>query len=315
MPRKMILDTDPGVDDAVAIFLTLASPEIDLLGLTTIYGNATIDRTTRNALALLEIAERQDIPVVQGAAAPLQRPFAGAVPHVHGENGLGNAEFNLPVLSPHKGDAADWMYEQVASSPGEVTVLTVGPVTNLAIALRRYPDFQELVGDVVVMGGNAIIPGNITPAAEANIFNDPEAADMVFGASCRLAMVGLDVTHSVNLTRKHIARLTRVEKEVNQFLAQALPYYQAFFEATNGIDGMYLHDPTAVMYVVAPELFTAEQAPVRVETENYSRGKTWPSFEQHGDAAPEPWQNRPLVDVCVAVDHEAIIGALLDRLS
>ncbi|MBX2823071.1 MAG: nucleoside hydrolase [Rhodothermaceae bacterium] len=315
MAKKVILDTDPGVDDAMAIFLAVVSPEIELLGLTTIFGNADVDVTTQNALLLLELAGRQDIPVIKGAASPLVRPYAGPVPHVHGDNGLGNAVLPAIEGSAKSIEVADWVYQQASEAPGEITMLTVGPVTNLAIAFKKYPDLVDLLREVVVMGGNADIPGNITPAAEANIYNDPEAADLVLGTSCPTTMVGLDVTHQVNMTGEEIRMISGGGKRLNQFLGEIIPLYQAFFEATNGIDGIYLHDPTAVMYLIAPELFKTIDCPMRVETESFSRGKTWPNFGGTDHDSPEAWENRPRVSIGMQVDHKAVIQEVIARLS
>ena len=313
--KKIIFDTDPGVDDAMAIFLALASSELDVIGLTTVYGNAGIEKTTTNALALLDIAERSDIPVVAGASKPIASSYPGPVPHVHGENGLGNATLPTVSRSPRSTPVEEWMYQQVARDPGAITILTVGPVTNLALTLLRYPDLPNLVDNVVVMGGNALVPGNATPAAEANMFNDPEAADLVFGAPWQVTMVGLDVTHKVNMKGKAIDELTQRSGKINQLMAAAIPLYRDFFERTNGIDGIYIHDPTAVTYLIAPELFTLQQWPVRVETEGFSRGKTWPNLGDTDDSTPAPWRDRPLVSVCTDVDDQAVIDLLLERLN
>lgn len=315
MPRKIILDTDPGVDDAMAIFLALASPELDVIGLTTIFGNASTELTTRNALALLEIAGRPGVPVIAGASTPIAAPYAGPVPQVHGENGLGGAP--LPTISstPKDTTAIEWMYQQTLLHPGEVTILAVGPLTNLAQALLTYPDIVKHVDEVVVMGGNAFVPGNISPAAEANMYNDPEAADLVFGASWNVTMVGLDVTHRVNMESLEIQKITSSPKPVNQFLAMAIPHYQRFFEKTNSIDGMFIHDPSAVMYLVDPSLFKTESYPLRVETESFSRGKTWPSLGDTDEAAPEAWQNRPLVSICTEVNSQLLIAEVIERLT
>lgn len=284
-----------------------------ILGLTTIFGNASTETTTHNALALLEIAGRPDIPVIQGASNPIAMPYAGPVPLVHGENGLGDAELPAVTSSPLDISAADWMYKQVSENPGEVTILAVGPLTNLAVVLQKYPDIVSLVDEIVVMGGNALVPGNITPSAEANMYNDPEAADLVFGASWKVTMVGLDVSHCVNMKSMDIQKITRHTGAANQLLARAIPLYQSFFERMNGIDGVYLHDPSAVMYLVKPELFKTEAWPLRVETEGFSRGKTWPSMGDTDIPTPEPWQNRPLVSICTEVDHEALIAEVIKR--
>ena len=313
--KKVILDTDPGVDDAMAIFFALASSELEIVGLTTVFGNADIKTTTKNALALLEIADRKEIPVVSGANKPIDSPYPGPVPHVHGENGLGNATIPPVSGSPLSSAVSEWMYQQVCENPGEITILAVGPLTNLALALMKYPDLPGLVDKIVVMGGNALVPGNATPAAEANMFNDPEAADLVFGASWHVTMVGLDVTHQVILNGQLINKLTGVSNRSNQFLSAAIPFYQDFFERTNGIDGMYLHDPTAVAYLIAPELFTIQEWPVRVETQSFSRGKTWPSLGDTDDSVPAAWQDRPDVSICTNVDDQAVVDLFVSRLA
>ena len=314
MARKIILDTDPGVDDAMAIFFALASSELEIMGLTTVFGNAHQEITTKNALTLLDIAGREDIPVIAGAKKPIDSPYIGPVPHVHGENGLGDAATPPVSGAPLPIYAPDWIYQQVSANPGEITILTVGPLTNLALALIQYPDLPQLVNEIVIMGGNALVPGNATPAAEANMLNDPEAADLVLGASWHVTMVGLDVTHRVNLKGNAIDKLTQGSSGPTRFLALAIPLYRNFFEATNGIDGIYIHDPTAVAYLIAPELFTIQAWPVRVETEGFSRGKTWPSLGDTDDETPAPWQGRPRVSICTDVNSQAVIDLILSRL-
>ncbi|MEM6706422.1 MAG: nucleoside hydrolase [Acidobacteriota bacterium] len=312
-PRKIVFDTDPGVDDAMALYLALASEELEVLGLTTVFGNHTTEVTTRNALALLQIAGREDIPVVAGAKDPVAMPYLGPVAHVHGDNGLGNADLPEVTAKADEG-AARWMFEQAAAHPGEVTLLAVGPLTNLAVALERHPEIESLVQEVVVMGGNALVPGNATPAAEANMLNDPEAADRVFGASWKVSMIGLDVTHEVIPTGAELDRLATSKLPATRFLSEVVPFYRHFFESTNGIDGIYMHDPTAVVYLIAPELFTSERWALRVETEGMSRGKTWPSLGGTDDATPSAWRDRPRVTVCTGAEERAVIELTFDRL-
>jgi purine nucleosidase len=313
---KVVLDTDPGVDDAVAILLACASPELELLGLTTVFGNCAVDVATRNALVLLDVAGRPDIPVARGAADPIASPYLGPVPQVHGVDGMGDgAPLPDPTGAPVSPSAAEFLCDTVSAHPGEVTILAVGPLTNLALALRLRPDLDTLVHRVVVMGGNALVPGNATPAAEANMRNDPEAADIVFGARWPVTMVGLDVTHRVNLGGAGIDRLTAAPTSAGRHLARALPLYRSFFEATNGLDGIYVHDPTAVAYLLDPDAFTVSRWPIRVETQGISRGKTWPSLGDTDDATPEPWRHRPFVDVCVDVDAARVTALVQDRLA
>jgi inosine-uridine nucleoside N-ribohydrolase len=310
--RKVIIDTDPGIDDAIAIFLALASPELEVIGLTTVFGNCAVDVSTRNALTLLDIAGRGDIPVAMGAANPVAMPYLGGAPQVHGKDGLGDGDDPLPVPAGQAVDvsAAEFLCRQ---APG-ATILAVGPLTNLALALRLRPDLDTLVDQVVVMGGNALGPGNATPAAEANIMNDPEAADVVFGARWPIVMVGLDVTHQVIMSGAAIDVVTAGDTATARLLARAIPLYRSFLERASRIDGIYLHDPAAVAYLLDPTLFRTEGWPVRVETQGFSRGKTWPSVGDTDDAAPAAWQGRPLVNVCVGVDAPRVLDLINSRL-
>jgi purine nucleosidase len=301
-PRPVLFDTDPGIDDAMALAMLLNSPEIELVGCTTVFGNAHTATTTHNALALLQIGGRTDIPVVAGAAAPIASNYHGPVPHIHGHNGQGNAE--LPALT-HKAldeTASDFIYRMAQQYRGELVLLPVGPLTNIAQALSDHPDLVDLVSEVIVMGGNALCGGNATPTAEANIFNDAEAADIVFGGSWKITMVGLDVTQQMLMT--------------------------ADTEQGSGHRGVFLHDPGAVAYLLAPELFTTKAWPIRVETQGISRGKTWPNIgsadTDDNDQFPDreshlvdhraPWRNRPLVNVCVEVDGPAAVSLIAQRL-
>jgi inosine-uridine nucleoside N-ribohydrolase len=207
------------------------------------------------------------------------------------------------------------MHRSALAAPGELTILTLGPLTNLALALEQHPDLPGLVDRVVIMGGNALVPGNASPAAEANISNDPEAADLVFGAGWPITMVGLDVTHRINLTGAAIDRIVSNDSGGSRLLRSALPLYRNFFETINRIDGIYLHDPSTVAYLLEPEAFTTNAWPIRVETESISRGKTWPNLGDTDDAAPLAWQGRPLVDVCTAVAPDRVLHLVEERLS
>jgi inosine-uridine nucleoside N-ribohydrolase len=312
MPKKIIIDTDPGVDDAMAIFFALHSPELDVIGLTTVFGNVGAHLATVNALRLLEIAGRKDIPVAKGADHPLAGPFGGAVPFVHGDDGQGNVNLPPPTREPVEQSAAAFIIEQIMNAPGTITLVPVGPLTNIALALRLEPRIAQNVKEVILMGGNAFCPGNATPAAEANIHNDPEAADVVFGADWQVTMVGLDVTHTVNMTRAHLAQYAAADNPMAQHIARIVPHYQKYFEDAYNIDGIYVHDSSAIAYVIDPSLFTVERWPVRVETMGISRGKTWPD---NGERALPPWEGRPLVTCCVGVDAAGVIAMELARLT
>ena len=315
MTRKLLIDTDPGVDDLMAIYAALASPELEVVGLTTVFGNAATPVTTRNALTLLDVADRDDIPVAAGELRPLTTDYLGAVPQVHGHNGLGDAPLVESSRAPIDATAAEFIHQTLADAPGEITLLTLGPLTNVAVALQQHPEITDLVAEVVVMGGNALVPGNATPTAEANINNDPEAADLVFGADWTVTMVGLDVTHQVVLPGDALDRIGAGTSPTANLMRDAIPAYRAFFEATNGTDGIYVHDPSTVAYLLMPDAFSINSWPLRVETESFSRGKTWPNLENIDEAAPPAWQGRPRVRVCTGVDAPRVSALVEDLLS
>jgi inosine-uridine nucleoside N-ribohydrolase len=307
-PRRVIVDTDPGIDDAMAIFFALLHPGIDVVGLTTVFGNVTTELATANALRLLDIAGRPDIPVAPGASDPLCVPYSGPVAFVHGDDGQGNVHLPPSGRDPLDVSAAQFIVEQVMANPGEITLVPVGPLTNLALALRLEPLIASHVREVVLMGGNALGPGNATPAAEANIRNDPEAADLVFGAGWPVTMVGLDVTHRVFMDDAHLAEYGRIDHPTARHVAAIVPFYRAFYGERVGIDGIYVHDSCAIAYVIAPELFRTERWPIRVDcTEGISRGKTWPALGDTDDHRLAAWHDRPLVNVCVDVDGPGVV--------
>lgn len=312
MARKIIIDTDPGVDDTMAIFYALASPELDVIGLTTIFGNAHTSLTTENALRLLEIAGREDIPVAKGADNPLTRPFRGGVPYIHGADGQGDVFLPPPKRQPLSQSAAEFIVEQIMAAPQEITLVPVGPLTNIALALRLEPKIVEHVQQVVIMGGAALVPGNVNPAAEANIYNDPEAADLVFSAGWDVVMVGLDVTHQIVMSREQIAHFASSSKPTAQHISRILPLYLDFVEGSRGGEaGMFVHDPSAISYLLAPDAFTVQEMPLAVATEGISRGKVW-AWTAPREPEP-PWSNRRPVKVCVDVDAERVLALELGK--
>jgi inosine-uridine nucleoside N-ribohydrolase len=313
LAQKIIIDTDPGIDDAMAIFLALRSPELRVIGLTTIFGNVHTTLSTTNALRLLEIAGQSHIPVAHGADAPLARAYGGPVAFIHGEDGQGNANLPLPRTTAIAESAAEFIVKQIIAAPGEITLVPIGPLTNIAAALALEPAIAEQVKEIVLMGGNAFVPGNASPAAEANIHNDPEAADLVFGASWQVTMVGLDVTQEIIMSSQQNARLEAAQNPLAQHLARINDLYLEFNRQSSGIDGYYIHDPSAIVYLTHPELFTVEKYPVRVETQGISVGKTWPSTTRH-HTHPD-WADRPKVAICTAVNANAVLETILERLA
>ncbi len=311
MPRKIIIDTDPGVDDTMAIFFALCSPELELVGLTSIFGNVPTELATKNALRLLEIAGRADIPVAPGADDALTGDFEGPVPYVHGEDGQGNIFLPDPAGVAIDLNAAQFIIEQLRANPGEITLAPVGPLTNIALALRLEPRITEWVDEVVLMGGNALVPGNASPAGEANIRNDPEAADLVFGADWQVTMVGLDVTLRVHMTPAHIADYATHGNPLSDHITRILPHYRNYFEANYDAEGIFVHDSSAIAYLIDPDLFELRRWPIRVGTQGLGRGKTWPAT---GGRVLPAWEGRPLVNVCVGVDGERLVELEAERL-
>jgi purine nucleosidase len=316
--QRIIIDTDPGIDDAMAILMALNSPELEVIGLTTVFGNADVSVTTRNALAILNAAGRLDILVAAGADHPLAHDFLGGVPHIHGDDGIGGAAAEFAPAGRQSAvaaiTAAEFIWKSVSSAPGEVTLLALGPLTNLAIAIRLHPGLPGMVAGVVAMGGNAFVPGNVTPAAEANIYNDAEAADVVFGARWPVTMVGLDVTQKAVMLDPDIDAIVSRGARGSRLLKPAVQFYRSFIERARGLNGIVLHDPSAVAFLIEPSLFETRDCPVRVETQGIGRGKTWPSA---GDAAGEhlpAWSGRPNVQVCVGVDGGRVVALVRDRL-
>jgi inosine-uridine nucleoside N-ribohydrolase len=257
----IVIDCDPGHDDAMAILLALASPEVELVGVTTVAGNQTLDKTTRNALVTLEVGGRSDIPVVAGAAAPLGRELRTAA-HVHGETGLDGPELPEPSARAVDADPGEWL------QPGVVLVATA-PLTNVARWLER-----GIRPDRIVWMGGAIAEGNVTPAAEFNAFVDPEAAAAVFASGIPIAMVGLDVTHKALFTRAHAERLRNAGR-AGRFVAELSDFFQRFHESSYGFEGSPIHDAMAVAHVIDPTLMTTRHVNVAVETgSSYCDGRS-----------------------------------------
>ncbi len=313
--NRIIIDTEPGVDDTMAIYFDLRSPQIDVVRWTTLICNVDVDLATVNALRILEIAERKYVPVVKGAHKPLTRPYSGPVPFVHGDDGQGNIYLDPPKSQAIDGTAAQYMVEQIMGNPGEITLVPIGPLTNLALALHLEPRIADKVKEVILMGGNALCPGNATPAAEANIHNDPEAADLVFSAEWPVTMVGLDVTHQVNMHNDVLKKLGQVNAPLAKHISKIIGFYRDFFETMNKINGIYVHDSSAIAFLLDRSLFETSKWSIKVDiSDGVGRGKTWPSIgdtDQEGNNALLPWKGRPKVNVCIGVEGDQVINLLL----
>ncbi|MGR3542235.1 MAG: nucleoside hydrolase [Hasllibacter sp.] len=272
---RLVIDTDPGIDDAMAILWAAAEPRLTLAGLTTVFGNVRTEQATRNALRLLEWAGI-DAPVAEGARAPQALPPFAPSAHVHGEEGFGA----IPAEAPHGAPVAEAAAEFIARECAAGAVLCpVGPLTNVAAALRLSPGLSG--AEIVVMGGAAFSPGNVTPHAEANVYHDPHAAGEVFASGAKVRMVGLDVTRSILVDRPDMAALARAAPRLGGRLAEMAGFYISFYEGV-GLKGCALHDPAAVIACLHPELFLWEEVALRVVTEGPEAGRTVPG----GDGPP-----------------------------
>ncbi|MGR3591701.1 MAG: nucleoside hydrolase [Limimaricola soesokkakensis] len=264
MAQKIIIDTDPGQDDAVAILLALASPEIDLLGITAVAGNVPLDLTQRNARQVVELAGR-DTPVFAGCDAPLARPLVTAE-HVHGKTGLDGItlpEPSLPLQSQH---GVDFIIETLRrEAPDSVTLCALGPLTNIATAFERAPDIVERVQRIVLMGGGFFEGGNITPAAEFNIYVDPEAAKIVFGCGRPITVLPLDATHKALTSRDWIATMRGMGR-IGEVVASWTDFFERFDVAKYGSEGAPLHDPCVIAWLLRPDLFSGREINVEIET-------------------------------------------------
>lgn len=312
--HKVIYDTDPGVDDAMALLFLHRHPDIDLIGITTVFGNASIETTTRNAL-FLKREWNVPAPVAKGANATIDpsRREIGWPTHVHGEDGLGNIDvpetIDLP-LDPRP--AYRFIIDTVRANPGEVTLVAVGRMTNLALALREDPEIARLVKAVVIMGGNFYVHGNVSPVAEANIHGDPEAADIVMTAPWKVAVIGLDVTAVTTMSRGYLGEMAaRGDDAVRLLDALSQDYIDFYKHAVE--DGMMVHDSCACVYVVAPELFTTMTGPVRVVCGGIADGQT--ILKPDGRRFPPgEWDGRPSQIVCTGIESEKVIGLIRETL-
>ncbi len=301
MTTPIVLDCDPGHDDAIALLLALASPELEVRAVTAVAGNQTLDKTTRNALRVLELAGRSDIPVAAGADRPLVREQYVAA-YVHGETGLDGPDLPEPRTAPVPEHAVELLARTL--EPG-VTLVATGPLTNVALLLAVHPEVRP---DRIVLMGGAIAEGNVTPAAEFNIWEDPEAAKRVFDSGIPLAMVGLDVTHRALTTPAH-ADAMRASGRVGKAVAELLDFYGRYHREHYGWEGSPIHDAVAVAYVARPELLTMKRCAVEIETQSeLSRGRTL--VDLWGRTGREP-----NAEVAVEIDAPAFLDLLVERIS
>ena len=269
VPRKIIIDTDPGQDDAAAIMLALGSPaEIHVLGITAVAGNVPLALTERNVRIICELCARPDIKVFAGADRPLSRSLVTAE-HVHGKTGLDGPELTEPTMPLQPGHAVDFIIETLLSeAPGTVTLCTLGALTNIALALTKAPEIASRVRELVMMGGGFFEGGNITPAAEFNIYVDPQAADIVFKSGIPIVMMPLDVTHRVLTHKARVEKIKAIGSPAAVAMAEMLEFFERFDIEKYGSDGGPLHDPTVIAYLLRPDLFKGRDCNVEIETKS-----------------------------------------------
>jgi inosine-uridine nucleoside N-ribohydrolase len=314
--KRVIIDTDPGIDDAAAILLALASPELSVEAITTVYGNGPVEASTRNARRILHAAGRTDIPVHQGAGKPLLRhPNPGWASQVHGTDALGDAEIldppieSGPVKERH---AVLEVIERVIAAPGEITLLSLGRLTNLALALALEPRVAQSVSEIIVMGGAIAVPGNISPVASANLYEDPEAAAMVYSSGAPLVQVGLDVCDLVEISQGQLDQISKAGTPITRLLTAATPCLQAYYRRRGMLadpNAVRYNDLPAIAYTVDPELFDTQDLYVAIETHSpLTRGQTV-ADRRNNSGHPSN------VKVCTGLDAARLAALFTERIT
>ncbi len=298
----ILLDCDPGHDDAIALLLALASPELELLGVTTVAGNQTLEKTTANAIRVLEFAGRGDIPVAAGADRPLVRE-AHVAANVHGETGLDGPDLPPPQASPVNRHAVDFLADKIRETHGAVTLVPTGPLTNVALLLALHPDARP---ERIVLMGGAAAEGNVTPAAEFNIWCDPEAAVRVFESGIDVTMIGLDITHKALFTSAHVGRLAG---RMGAMVTELLRFYGQFHREVYRFDGSPIHDAVAVAHVMHPELVEVQHLNVEIDVESeLCRGRTVVDLWRRSGREPN-------TQVGVDIDADGFLDLLIERIN
>lgn len=306
--RKIIIDTDPGQDDAIAILLALGSPELDALGITAVAGNVPLRHTQTNARKICELAGRSDMKVFAGSQHPLMRNLVTAE-HVHGKTGLDGPELPEPQMNLQEEHAVDFIVRSLMEEEeGSITLCVLGPLTNIALAFLREPAIAERIKEIVLMGGGFFEGGNVTPAAEFNIYVDPHAAAIVFGAGVPIVMMPLDVTHKALTTRARLEAIRQIGSNVATVAAQFLDYYERFDVEKYGSDGGPLHDPCVIAYLLKPELFSGRDCNVSIEINSeLTMGMTVVDWWRSTDRAPNAMVMRD-------IDADGFYALLVERI-
>lgn len=315
--HKIIIDTDPGIDDAQAIAFAVAHPHIELLALTTVFGNAEVDQTTNNALAVLAELNQHEIPVAKGAAKPLSIDRFPAPDFVHGADGMGNLNLVGDPRALSALNAAEFIVQTANQNLGEVSLIAIGPLTNVALALKLDPDLPSKLKQLIVMGGTVSALGNVSPVAEANFINDPHAADIVCQQDWPLSVVGLDVTMQVALTDDDFKALEKKAGSVGKFLWQSSRFYVDFYSASpqplSEKRACAMHDASALVYLVSPDLFEVDKGVARVSTLGAAMGQLIVT-NTPDNYLLEHWQNLPEVSMAMRVQSRKVVANFMQTL-
>tara|TARA_B100000809_G_scaffold249340_1_gene280590 strand:+ start:11 stop:1018 length:1008 start_codon:yes stop_codon:yes gene_type:complete len=306
--EKILIDTDPGVDDALAVVFAFASDDLEVVGLTTIFGNVETQLATRNALRLLDIVN-VDVPVAEGAVKPLYSKKLATPDFVHGKDGFGEIYLPESRRRPLAESAAEFIVRTVMASPGEITLVVLGPMTNIALALALEPDLARNVKRVVAMGGVLQVMGNVSPVASANILGDAHAADIVLGTPWDVILVPADTTRQVRVTDQWLQGIRANGGKQGEFIHDISRFYRDFYRRGGVNDGFYNHDPTAMAFVVDQSLFQTEQRAIRVVTDGIGIGDVIAAKEVHYKVAG-PWYGIPLATITTEVDAKGVMQML-----
>lgn len=309
MTQKIILDTDPGIDDAMAVFFAFQSAEIEVLGLTTVYGNVPVTMSAQNALTLCELAG-QDIPVTKGVGMPWVGPESGYAQFVHGQDGFGDINFPPSKRQLDPRSSAQYIVDMARQYPGEITLVAIGPLGNLALALRLEPELPKLIKDVKIMGGAAFVAGNVTPVAEANIWNDCFAAEIVFSADWDITMFGLDVTNAVPFAPEFVDVLAQKNAKLGGFVQKSAQFYIDFYSQGREERVCYFHDAFPLAYMIDPSLFELTEGHIRIATDPLNRGQT--SVAPIGSTFNPLWLEAKKIKVATKVDQHRLQKLYID---
>lgn len=307
MPKHIILDSDPGIDDSLAILFALASPELVLDGISTIHGNVSTAQTTTNALSILELAKASHVPVYQGCDLPLVKESLLS-PETHGDTGLGYAKLSAPQRQARAQHGSDFLIQQIMSSPNEITLVAIGPLTNVALAIRKEPRIIQNIKEVFIMGGAIKHQGNTTPLAEFNTYVDPHAAHMVFHSGMPIILTPLDVTYQCIFLKEDLDRLLKIDSPITKFISDATRFYMEFHDEYQKIDGCVINDPMTLALTFMPEICDYEDLYVDVDiSTGVGLGNTFADFYNYDKKDPN-------MKVALGVRPRMFIELFLDRM-